>query len=136
MATKKVIKLYKVEVGVLLPKDDDEYKDYSQVYDKKHAYYDENVVFFTNKRNAIRFLNHYVANGVVNTYGILSELNYAPKEIYGDDYERYTNDDIESIKSFGCLENYIDIFGSENYDVTFVTMNKYKLDDKTYSKIF
>ena len=136
MATKKVIKLYKVEVGVLLPKDDDEYKDYSQVYDKKHAYYDENVVFFTNKRNAIRFLNHYVANGVVNTYGILSELNYVPKEIYGDDYEQYTNDDIESIKSFGCLENYIDIFGSENYDVTFVTMNKYKLADKKYAKIF
>lgn len=136
MATKKVIKLYKVEVGVLLPKTHKEYEDYSQVYDKKHAYYDENVVFFTNKRNAIRFLNHYLANGVVNTYGILSELNYVPEEIYGDDYERYSNEDIENIKSFGCLENYQEIFGSENYDIAFVTRNKYKVDDKTYAKIF
>lgn len=133
---KKVIKLYKVEVGVLLDETHPDYESYAYVYDKKHAYYDENVAFFTNKRNAIRYLNHYVADGVVNTYGVLSELDYIPEEIYGDGWKELAEYDLKGVKENGYLEDYIGIFESDSYDLAFVTMNKYKVADKKYATIF
>lgn len=125
----KPIKLYKVEVGVLLPKDHDEFADYSQVYDKQHAYYDENTIFFTNKEMAIQYVKKYVKNGVVNTYGIVSELIYDPQEIYGDDYVEYLADDLKSIKENGYFENYVDIFCDDNWDIKNVVYNIYKPKD-------
>lgn len=123
----KPITLYKVEVGVLLPKTHKEFKDYSQVYDKKHAFYDENVVFFTNKENAIGYAKIYVANGVVNTYGIVSALNYDPAAIYGNvNTFMYSNEDMRQIEQEGCLENYDDLFGEDNWDVKNVIFNIYK----------
>ena len=128
----KQITLYKVEVWVLLPKTHEEFKDYSQVYDKKHAFYDENVVFFTNKEKAITYAKRYVRKGVVNTYGIVSVLNYNPVAIYGEeDTPMYSFEDMQQIEQEGCLENYVDLFGEDNWDVKNVIFNIYKPEDRS-----
>ena len=128
----KPITLYKVEVGVLLPKTHKEFKDYSQVYDKKHAFYDENVVFFTNKEKAITYAKRYVRKGVVNTYGIVSVLNYNPVAIYGEANPlMYSFEDMQQIEQEGCLENYVDLFGENNWDVKNVIFNIYKPEDRS-----
>lgn len=128
----KPITLYKVEVGVLLPKTHKEFKDYSQVYDKKHAFYDENVVFFTNKEKAITYAKRYVRNGVVNTYGIVSVLNYNPVAIYGEANPlMYSFEDMRQIEQEGCLENYVDLFGEDNWDVKNVIFNIYKPEERS-----
>lgn len=128
----KPITLYKVEVGVLLPKTHKEFKDYSQVYDKKHAFFDENVVFFTNKEKAITYAKRYVRKGVVNTYGIVSALNYNPVAIYGEeDTPMYSFEDMQQIERAGCLENYVDLFGEDNWDVKNVIFNIYKPEDRS-----
>ena len=128
----KPITLYKVEVGVLLPKTHKEFKNYSQVYDKKHAFYDENVVFFTNKEKAITYAKRYVRNGVVNTYGIVSVLNYNPVAIYGEANPlMYSFEDMRQIEQEGCLENYVDLFGEDNWDVKNVIFNIYKPEERS-----
>ena len=132
----KAIKLYKVEVGVLLKKKHPDYESYSCVYDEKHAYYDENTIFFRNKQRAISFAKKYAKIGVVNTYGIVSELLYDPQEIYGNDYQKYLIDDLKSIKENGYIENYIDIFGSYNFDTDFVIFNTYKDENGKMKPIF
>lgn len=130
----KPIKLYKVEVGVLLKKEHPDYADYAQVYDKQHAYYDENVVFFRNKKNAKEYLKNYVFFGVVGTYGILSELVYNQNEI------GYTDEDtkqiLKDIDDCGIFEDYIDIFGEDLYDTKNVIFTQYKKSPKVYKKIF
>lgn len=65
------VNVFRVEVGVLLPQTHEEYKDYSQVYGCKNAYYDENQVVFMTKEEAINYAKNYVANGVINTYAIV-----------------------------------------------------------------
>ena len=123
----KPIILYKVEVGVLLPKTHKEFNDYACVYDKKHAYYNENTLFFTNKEKAIAYAKKYVAKGVVKTYGIVSALNYNPVAIYGEENaDMYSNEDTQQIEQEGCLENYVDLFGDDNWDVKNVIFNLYK----------
>lgn len=123
----KPITLYKVEVGVLLQENNKEFNDYACAYDKKHAYYDENTLFFTNKEKAITFAKRYVRNGVVNTYGIVSALNYDPVAIYGEANPlMYSFEDMRQIAEEGCLENYIDMFGEDNWDVKNVIFNIYK----------
>ena len=130
----KHIKLYKVEVGVLLKKDNNDYETYSQAYDKQHGYYDENVIFFRNKKNAKEYIKNYVFFGVVGTYGILSELVYDQNEI------GYTDEDtkriLKDIDECGIFEDYIDIFGEDLYDTKNVIFTRYKKSQKVFKKIF
>jgi hypothetical protein len=130
----KPIKLYKVEVGVLLKKDNHDYESYSQAYDKQHGYYDENVAFFRSKKNAKEYLKNYVFFGVVGTYGILSELVYSQNEI------GYTDEDtkriIKDIDECGIFDDYIDIFGEDLYDTKNVIFTRYKKSQKVFKKIF
>lgn len=123
--------LYKVEVGVLLKKDNSEYKDYSQVYDKKHAFYDENVVFFTNSAQASEFALSYVMKGVVRTYAIVSELNYCPEDVYGDDWEKEWAREKSEIENSGTMEDYQGIFESDLYDTKNIVLSMYKSADFT-----
>ena len=133
----KPIKLYKVDVGVLLKKDHPDYKDYAQAYDKQNAYYDENVVFFRNKKNAKEYLKNYVSFGVVGTYGVLSELIYDPQEIYGNDHEKEAQSDLYDIDHCGMLENYLDIYGGDDlWSVKNVVFTRYKKSQKVFKKIF
>lgn len=130
----KPIKLYKVEVGVLLKKDNHDYESYSQAYDKQHGYYDENVAFFRNKKNAKEYLKNYVFFGVVGTYGILSEL------VYNQDEIGYTDEDtkriLKDIDECGIFDDYIDIFGEDLYDTKNVIFTRYKKSQKVFKKIF
>jgi hypothetical protein len=130
----KPIKLYKVEVGVLFKKYHPDYKDYAQAYDKQHGYYDENVAFFRNKKNAKEHLKNYVFFGVVGTYGILSELVYNQNEI------GYTDEDtkriLKDIDECGIFDDYIDIFGEDLYDTKNAIFTRYKKSQKVFKKIF
>ena len=65
------VNVFRVELGVLLPKMHKEYNDYSQVYGGKNAYYDENEVLFMTKEDAISYAKYKVATGVKNTYAIV-----------------------------------------------------------------
>ena len=67
----KEVNVFRVELGVLLPKTHKEYNDYSQVYGGKNAYYDENEVLFMTKEDAISYAKYKVATGVKNTYAIV-----------------------------------------------------------------
>lgn len=67
----KEVNVFRVELGVLLPKMHEEYNVYSQVYGGKNAYYDENEVLFMTKEDAISYAKFKVATGVKNTYAIV-----------------------------------------------------------------
>lgn len=66
--------VYFVEVGVLLSKDElfDSYSSYSQAYNKKFGFYDEEQVYMSDMNKAIEYVTDYVKKGVPNTYGIVS----------------------------------------------------------------
>lgn len=84
------VNVFRVELGVLLPKMHKEYNDYSQVYGGKNAYYDENEVLFMTKEDAISYAKYKVATGVKNTYAIVVD------EIINTD-----NEVVEEIKMSG-----------------------------------
>lgn len=65
-------KVYLIEVGVLLTKNDPEYDFYSNVYDKKHAFYDENQYYVDSLDQAKHGAKEYVEQGVDDTYAIIS----------------------------------------------------------------
>ena len=130
----KPIKLYKVEVGVLLKKEHPDYESYSQVYDEQHAYYDENVVFFRNKKNAKEYLKNYVFFGVVGTYGILSELVYDQDEIGYNDED--TQQILKGIDECGIFEDWVGTFEYDLYDPKNVIFTRYKKSPKVFKKIF
>jgi len=130
----KPIKLYKVEVGVLLKKDHPDYESYAVAYDKKNAYYNENEIFFLDKKTAKEYLKNYVFFEVVGTYGILTEL------VYNQDEIGYTDEDtkriLKDIDECGIFEDYIDIFGEDLYDTKNVIFTRYKKSQKVFKKIF
>lgn len=136
----KPIKLYKIEVGVLLDNTDPEYEK-NKIFtfgphDPKHAYLDENTAFFTNKKKALRWLRNYVKKGVLNTYGVLSELIYDqndPSLCYdAEDTRRIVHD----IRNYGIFEDWVVVFESDLYNPQFVTYTLYKVDYNKYAKIF
>ena len=82
------MKVYLVEVGVLLNKDDKEFDYYSTAYDEKHGYYDENQFYQIDYGEALQYVQDYVKNGVNNIYGIISETEldgeFTQKELDND----------------------------------------------------
>lgn len=128
---KIVLNIYKVEVGVFLDKDNDEYEEYKNVYDKKHSYYEENVVFELDYQNAVDYAKNYVDNGVNGTYAIVSKLKYDSEEIYGGRTQLeidYAMEDINSIIGGGFIEDYIGAFGGDKiYSVDNVIYSLYKI---------
>ena len=102
--------VYKVEVGVLLDKDNDEY-DFYLYYDKKHSYYEENSVLFLDYNIALEYAKQYVDNGVNGTYSIISKLEYDSRDIYGngeeleDEEMGYVMNDINYILGGGYVED-------------------------------
>lgn len=73
-------KIYQYEVGVLLDKDDEEYEDYCDVWDKKYGYYNEDWGIELNLEQAKKYIQDYVQNGVDRTYGIISEIIISDEE--------------------------------------------------------
>lgn len=80
-------KVYQYEVGILLDKDNEEFEDYSTVYDKKHGYYNEDWGVELTLEKAKEYVKDYVDDGVDKTYGIVSEL-----EISDEEYEEILED--------------------------------------------
>jgi hypothetical protein len=62
------------DVGVLLTSDDEEFEYYSQVYDHKYGYYDENQIAYkeADTDEAIEYAKQYVADGVDMTYAVIT----------------------------------------------------------------
>lgn len=121
--------VYKVEVGVFLDEDNVEYNYYNEVYDKKHSYYEENVVFELDYLQAIEYAKSYVNNGVNGTYAIVSKLKYDMPKLD----IKYVMEDINNILGGGFVEDYIGIFGSKNiYGVDNVIYSLYKVRDEKH----
>ena len=126
--------IYKIEVGVIWNKEDaqEEYECYNKVYDKEHAYYDENVAFALDYNKALEYAKSYVESGVNGTYAIISKLRYNSQELYGDDIEMAMKD-INSILGNGFIDNdYVNMFGSELYSIDNVVYSLYKTKDKDH----
>ena len=107
--------VYKVEVGVLLDKDNKDYDCYSNVYDKEHAYYDENVIFELDYSKALDYAKQYVENGVNGTYAIISKINCD--------------------NNYSFTEEYIELFGGEelyNTKNVIYSLNKVRNEDHPY----
>lgn len=64
---------YLLDVGILLSPEDEEYEQYSNVYDKQHGFYDEDQSYTANLAKAIQEALDYVTYGVENTYAVISE---------------------------------------------------------------
>jgi len=66
------MKIYMVELGVELDKKNSQYDYYAwQVNDKERGLYDENIIAFKDRDEALSCIDKYVENGVKNTYGLL-----------------------------------------------------------------
>lgn len=65
------MKVFVVDIGVLLEEDDDDFEYYSLVYDQKYGYYDEGQYYVENYEKAINDVKEYVKTGVDGTYGIV-----------------------------------------------------------------
>ena len=113
--------IYKVEVGVLLDKDNEMFDAYSCVYDKQHGYYDENVAMFLDKDEAKKYAFSYVNNGVENTYGIVSELSCD-----------FTDEQISEIKDQNYTDDVDTMFPDEYYRTEPVISTLHKKDGVVY----
>ena len=67
------MKAYLVDVGVLLTGKNTGIDIYYSVYDHKYGYYDENQYYVSTKEEAMKQAKEYVAKGIEDTYGIVSE---------------------------------------------------------------
>ena len=106
-------KVYYIECGVLLDKDNGDYDWYSNAFDKKHAFYDEYVDFTEDLEIAKKYCNDYIKNGVNGTYGIVSQV-YVDYDINIDDCYDYLIGD------------------SDLYDVKNVIYNAWKLRNNDF----
>lgn len=110
-------KIYQVEVGVLLNKDNEEFEYYNNAFDKQWGYYDENIWFTTSKQFARQSALQYVKNGVENTYAIISVVGELPNDmiiyngnIVDKDYHDYDSEFIsehleDTIESYANLNH-------------------------------
>ena len=64
--------LFRLDIGVLLNKDDEEFECYNQVYTKEFGFYDEDQSIYLDYNDAIKEAKEYVKNGVDRTYAVIS----------------------------------------------------------------
>ena len=100
--------IYKIEVGVLLDSDHEEYDCYNGVYDKQHAFYDENVAFELDYQQAINYANGYVDDGVNGTYAIVSAIPYESDDVEDTMYM------VNTIIGGGNVEDWVERFDRED----------------------
>lgn len=78
MVKGKTRTLYPVEVGVLLHKNNREYKDYCSVFGCNHAFYNENTAVFLTSKERKEWADKRLLNGVERTYAVFLK----PKRVY------------------------------------------------------
>jgi len=85
-----------VEVGVVLEPDNDEYEHYKYIDGFDYSLYDENILFFTNKKKAIKYAKDYINDGVISTYGIVTDhgMPNLSEEQIREIEEYHSSDDI------------------------------------------
>lgn len=127
------MKVYQVEVGVLLNENNEDYESYNIVYDKKYGYYNENIWFCKTLEKAKESALEYVKNGVEKTYGVISEIDIDNENVYislnGNIIDKDSGYDLDSefcdysldlvVKSYAkmekeIIEDFIDLGGIEN----------------------
>lgn len=69
--------VYLIDEGILLDKDHEEFKQYSQVYNKKYGFWDEEQWFSESEETAIEEAEKYVSEGTENSYAIVSAVTVA-----------------------------------------------------------
>ena len=119
----ETITLFTLEVGVLLKKNNSEYADYSQVYDKKHAFFNENTIIFLSSGEAAEYALAYVMKGVNRTYAVGKELTI-PKEWLDDTA-------IDDIKCGGIFDGWDEVLEDDLYDCKHIIFDMYKSGEKT-----
>lgn len=87
------MRAYLLDEGILLSENDDEFKDYATVYDKKYGYYDEGQFYIKSETEAIKNAKAYVEAGVENTYAIVSNTTLDDDDM-DVDYEEYILDNV------------------------------------------
>lgn len=106
-----------LDVGVLLTKDDEEFDYYSQVYDHKYGYYDENQIAYkeSDLAKSIQYARQYVADGVDMTYAVITnqgQINYCEEFDDGniEDFTYPCEDVIFSLAKINgeIIENFIE----------------------------
>ena len=85
MTKGKTRTLYPVEVGVLLHKNNKEYKDYCNVYGGKHAFYNDTTAVFLTSKERDEWANKRLLNGVERTYAVFLK----PKRMYLSDADEH-----------------------------------------------
>lgn len=98
--------IYNLELGVLLPEDHSEYQAYNNVFDKKHAYYDETYLNGVFTKELISKAREYVSAGVDNTYAVLTAC-WVPDYLY--------DDLVKEINENGFIEESVDMLDGEQY---------------------
>lgn len=113
------MKLYQVEVGVLLNESDEEYESYNVAYDEKDGYYNENLWFCKTYEEAKESALEYVENGVEKTYAIISNINEVDEQEYdineyGNIIDKETGYDFDSEFVDYSLESVVKSYKKEN----------------------
>lgn len=117
-------KVYRVEVGLLLDKEDSEYSAYNNVFDRLNAYYDEGDGFFEDLEEAKAFAKSYVKSGMNGTYGIVSDLGELPEDMVVSDKKLLFKDDSNDV-------DFINAFDTETlYGANSVVYSVRKVNDK------
>lgn len=70
------MKLYLVDLGILLKADNPEFEAYKVVYDKMHSYYDKNQYFVKDKDKAIEDAKKHVNEAGDDAYAVICECEY------------------------------------------------------------
>jgi len=68
------VDVYLVDVGTLLEEDDDQFHNFSNAYDKKYGYFDDNQYYTKDKKQAIEAALGHVKESKGRSYGIVSKF--------------------------------------------------------------
>ena len=113
-------RVYLIDCGILLNKNDREYSFYNGVYDKKHAYYDYEQYYIDELDDAITEARKYVLNGCERTYAIVS-IAYLPIDV--DTQDAYVEE--ENYRAFNVEFSIARLEGNiiENFVLTGISNN-------------
>ena len=67
-----MVKAYLVDVGVLLPRDDEDFKYYSKVYNNQYGFYDEDRYYSGTLEQAMKDAKFYVRKSEEDAYAVIS----------------------------------------------------------------
>lgn len=125
------MKLYRLEVGVLIDESNEDYIWYNTVYDHKHGYYDEDSYFSFHAEELKEVAKKYVKNGVDNTYGVITEFDFELADL-GNDVE-YAYSIMKEVIETWYIEDWVGLLqcldDKDMYDIERVVYSLCKRDE-------